>query len=103
MGFRFRKTITVVPGVRLNLSKTGASVSVGEDGATLNIGRRGARSTLGLPGSGLSYSETVRYADRKTLSRGGFARFLKPSAGGVAMVAVVAILVIRAFLRGHGH
>ena len=36
--FRFRKTISVLPGVKINLSKTGVSTSVGGKGATLNVG-----------------------------------------------------------------
>jgi hypothetical protein len=53
--FRFRKTFTIFPGVRINLSKTGVSSSVGGNGATLNVGKQGPMVTLGLPGSGLSY------------------------------------------------
>jgi hypothetical protein len=56
MGFRFQKRITIFPGLRLNLSKRGASVSVGRRGAWFNFGGRNGKSvTLGLPGTGLSY------------------------------------------------
>jgi hypothetical protein len=53
--FRFRKTFSILPGVRINLSKTGVSGSLGGHGATLNIGKRGENVTLGAPGTGLSY------------------------------------------------
>ena len=53
--FRFRKTISVLPGVKINLSKTGVSTSVGGKGATLNIGHGKKNVTLGIPGTGLSY------------------------------------------------
>lgn len=57
MGFRFRKSIKIAPGVRLNVTKKGiSSVSVGKRGATVNVGKKGTRGTVGLPGSGLSYS-----------------------------------------------
>ena len=60
MGFRFRRSITLFPGVRINLSKSGVSTSIGAPGATLNVGsKRGARVTVGIPGSGLSYSEKL--------------------------------------------
>ena len=59
MGLRFRKTISVLPGVRLNISKSGVSASVGPKGLTLNLGRKGARGTVGLPGTGLSYSQEL--------------------------------------------
>ncbi len=72
MGFRFRKRFKIAPGVSVNLSKSGTSLSVGKPGATLNFGKRGARVTAGLPGTGMSYSEKLgggrrgRSARRKT-------------------------------------
>lgn len=53
--FRFRKTFTIFPGVRINLSKTGVSGSLGGNGATLNVGKQGEMVTVGIPGTGLSY------------------------------------------------
>jgi len=53
--FRFRKTISILPGVKINLSKTGVSTSVGGKGATLNVGHGKRNVTLGIPGTGLSY------------------------------------------------
>ena len=55
MGFRFQKRISVLPGVRINLSKSGASASVGPKGADLNIGPHGVTANAGIPGTGLSY------------------------------------------------
>ena len=56
MGFRFQKRITVLPGVRINLSKTGVSASAGGHGATVNVGADGKPNvTLGIPGTGMSY------------------------------------------------
>jgi hypothetical protein len=56
MGFRFRKIISVIPGVKVNLSKSGVSTSLGGHGATVNVGTSGKRTiTLGVPGSGMSY------------------------------------------------
>ncbi len=58
MGFRFRRSIRILPGVRLNLGNRSTSVSVGVRGAhvTLRPGRT-VRTTVGLPGTGLSYTE----------------------------------------------
>lgn len=53
--FRFRKTFSILPGVKFNLSKTGVSTSVGGHGATLNVGHGKRNVTLGVPGTGLSY------------------------------------------------
>jgi hypothetical protein len=57
--FRFRKTIGILPGVRVNLSKTGVSTSVGGHGATVNVGHGKRTVTLGIPGTGLSYRAPV--------------------------------------------
>ena len=59
VGLRFRQTFTLFPGVRLNLSKTGLSASIGVPGATINFSKRGVRSTVGIPGTGLSYSQML--------------------------------------------
>jgi hypothetical protein len=61
MAFRFRKRIKLLPGVWLNVGKTGISTSVGGDGVTVNYyGKRGTRTTLSAPGTGLSYSSSRR-------------------------------------------
>lgn len=59
MGFRFLKTIKLFPGIKLNLSKSGISTSIGGPGATLNISKRGTRGTVGIPGTGISYSQKL--------------------------------------------
>jgi hypothetical protein len=59
MGFlRFRRTLRPFPGLRLNLSKSGVSTSVGQRGLWFTISRRGTRETIGIPGTGISYTET---------------------------------------------
>jgi Protein of unknown function (DUF4236) len=55
MGFRFPKRIRIVPGLWINLSKKGGSLSVGGHGLTANISKKGVRETVGLPGTGISY------------------------------------------------
>jgi Protein of unknown function (DUF4236) len=55
MGFRFQKRIPILPGVRINLSKSGASASLGPRGADVNIGAGGVTTNAGIPGTGLSY------------------------------------------------
>lgn len=55
MGLRFRKTITLAPGLRLNLGARGASLSAGPRGASITFGRNGLFGNVGIPGTGLSY------------------------------------------------
>lgn len=57
MGYaRLFKRLRLAPGVTLNLSLHGPSVSFGVKGAHLTIGRPGIRRTVGLPGTGLFYT-----------------------------------------------
>jgi tetratricopeptide (TPR) repeat protein len=56
MGFRFFKRMNILPGVQLNLSKGGGSISLGPQGAKLTVGTSGARVTFGIPGTGLFYT-----------------------------------------------
>src|SRR5260370_27145007 len=60
MGLRFRKSVRIARGMRVNLTGHGmSSVSFGRPGSTLNFGRTGVRGTVGVPGSGLSYSSRL--------------------------------------------
>jgi hypothetical protein len=59
MGFRFRRRVRLAPGLHVNISSHGTSLSIGGRGATLNIGKRGVRETVGIPGTGISYSHQV--------------------------------------------
>ncbi len=69
MGFRFHKSVSLLPGLRLNFSKSGPSVSVGQKGLTWNIGGKRDRATVGLPGSGLSYSTSRKRAPGSSWAR----------------------------------
>lgn len=68
MGFRFRKSISILPGVRVNLSNGIPSLTVGPRGASVSFSRRGTYANLGVPGTGLSYRTRL---DRSARSRSG--------------------------------
>ena len=82
-GLRWRKTISILPGVKINLSKTGVSTSLGGHGATVNVGTQGRKMvTLGVPGTGLSYrvplSGTIVVALIAAVVVAGVAWLVKP-------------------------
>src|SRR5215211_2307836 len=56
MPVRFRRTFTLFPGVKVNVSKGGTSITVGKKGFHLNFSKRGVRQTTSLPGSGISHT-----------------------------------------------
>ena len=47
VGFRFYRRFKIFPGLRLNLSRSGLSTSIGGRGARFTLGRRGTRATRG--------------------------------------------------------
>jgi len=59
MGFRFQKRVTLIPGVRLNFSRSGISTSIGPRGMSLTFGKNGTYLNAGIPGSGLSVRERL--------------------------------------------
>ena len=59
MAWAFRKRIKVIPGVTINLSKSGISTSVGVRGASLTFKSDGVYRNLGLPGTGIYNREKI--------------------------------------------
>lgn len=53
MALRFRRSVKLAPGLRLNFSGSGASLTVGPRGASVNFGSRGTYMNSSLPGTGL--------------------------------------------------
>lgn len=57
MGLRFRKSFKIAPGVKVNLNKKSAGVTIGTKGAHYTVNTSGKRTaSVGIPGTGLSYS-----------------------------------------------
>lgn len=60
MGLRFRRSIKVLPGVRLNLSKSGIGISAGIRGLRVGLDAKGRKYTsAGIPGTGLSSRQYI--------------------------------------------
>jgi hypothetical protein len=59
MGFKFRKSFKVAPGIRLNVGTKSAGLSFGGKGLRYSVNsHRGSRVTASLPGTGISYSSS---------------------------------------------
>jgi hypothetical protein len=54
MGLRFRRSIKLAPGLRMNFGLKGMSMSAGPRGFSVTAGSRGTYANVGLPGSGVS-------------------------------------------------
>ena len=70
MPLRFTRHVSLIPGLRVNLSKFGASLSLGHRGFWYTVGPRGRRATVGLPGTGLFWTETEPWARREAIPPG---------------------------------
>jgi hypothetical protein len=58
---RFQRSIKLIPGVRLNLSKSGVGISAGVRGLRAGIDAKGrAYTNVGLPGTGISSRHYLR-------------------------------------------
>lgn len=66
MGFKFRRSVKIAPGVKVNLSNKGAGVSVGGKGARVSVGPSGTRFTSSIPGTGLSYEKRLSNKNKNT-------------------------------------
>ena len=66
MGMRFRRSVKIMPGVRINFSKSGVSTTIGPRGASVNIGKKGAYLNTGIPGTGLYMREKIGGGPAKT-------------------------------------
>ncbi|MBW2341945.1 MAG: DUF4236 domain-containing protein, partial [Deltaproteobacteria bacterium] len=81
MAFRFWRRIRIAPGVTLNLSKSGGSLSFGSRGAKFTVGSRGKRAAVGLPGTGLFYTSTFpsgKRTARKAQASRDYALTIRP-------------------------
>jgi len=100
MGFRFRRTIRVFPGLRLNLSRSGLSTSVGARGARVTVGHGRVRETAGIPGSGAFYTESQSTRDERQDGAGEAqapAGAARPSLFG-RVVRVIVLGIVGAFV-----
>ena len=59
MGIRYRRSVKIMPGVRINFSKSGISTTIGPRGASVNIGKNGTYLNTGIPGTGIYMRERI--------------------------------------------
>lgn len=85
MALRFRRSIKLAPGVRMNVSGSGVSWTLGPRGATIGIGKRGTR--LNTSFLGLSSSHVISRPQPR--SRNAAPRTLPPPARSIPLTCSV--------------
>lgn len=96
MGWRYRKSKKLLPGVRLNINKNSTSITFGPKGLHYTISSTGRKTaSVGIPGSGLSYSKTISPGDDRSRETETFPmrKFLKWTAIAGIVVALIIIVM----------
>lgn len=71
MSWKFRRRVQLFPGVRLNLSRSGVSTTIGPRGLNVNFNRQGTYLNKGIPGTGIYDRQRIGgRSGRKTARRG---------------------------------
>jgi hypothetical protein len=91
MAWGFRKSKRLLPGVRLNIGKRGASVRVGGKGLGYTTGTSGSRVSASIPGTGLSYRQKLSGSASEQLEPPRQSRADLIVRGVLALIALLAL------------
>jgi hypothetical protein len=98
MGFRFYRRIHLAPGIGINLSRSGPSLTVGVRGAHVTVGARGVTKTVGLPGTGVYYTSRHGYHTGYHSARSDVPLDLKAQARANRRAELTILVVVGALL-----
>ena len=100
MGLRFRKSFKVAPGVKVNLNKKSAGITLGTKGAHFTVNTSGKRTaSVGIPGTGLSYSTSSGGKKKGTKGKPASKRAAFQKWIGI-LIAVIAVISVILALKG---
>lgn len=95
MGFRFRKSIKLAPGVKINLGKKSAGLSIGNKYGGMSINSKaGVRSRVSVPGTGMSYTQKIGGKREKESERETHPHVRKPLHRRVWYIALIIIFLL---------
>ena len=102
MGLRFRKSIKLGGGAKLNINKKSVGMSVGGKGARYTVNSSGRRTkSVGIPGTGLSYVSTS--GGRKPSSRSSHGRKASSTSKGGCLLVIIIFCAISVIVYGIAH
>ena len=98
MGWRFRKSFKVLPGVKINFNKNSTGITFGTKGAHYTINSKGKHTaSIGIPGSGLYYTETVNTNKRQNQTPNMYTTSTNnqmPSSSGKGCLITIIIIIL---------
>jgi len=66
VGFLFKKSIKIAPGIRLNIGKKSVGISAGIKGARISANTKGqTNASVGVPGTGISFRKRLNSKESK--------------------------------------
>ncbi|MEX0627067.1 MAG: DUF4236 domain-containing protein [Cucumibacter sp.] len=95
MAIRFRRSLKIAPGLRLNIGKRSASVRLGPKNLGATFGTTGRTYSASIPGTGLGVTErqSRQTAGTRGAARAGFGtKFIFGVAGLVILGLVLAAI-----------
>lgn len=102
MGLRFRKSIKIGNGAKLNIGKKSIGMSVGGKGARYTVNSSGRRTkSVGIPGTGLSYVSTS--GGRKSSSHSSRGRKTSGTSKGGCLLIIIIFCAISVIVYGIAH
>lgn len=95
MGFRFRKSIKMPGGFRVNLSKSGVGYSWGGNGYRVTKTSRGTtRTTTSIPGTGISYVQESKSPSKETAKKESYSAEKPTKRRSGCLLQVLAIPIV---------
>ena len=103
MGFKFRKSIKILPGIKLNVGKKGVGIGAGVKGARVSVNSSGrVTKSVGIPGTGISYVESSKVGNsgnrnsgnKNITPTGGNGKEPAPKSGAVLNIICKFIAVV---------
>jgi len=96
MSFRFQRRIKILPGLRLNVSKTGISWTAGTRGVSVTARDGKLTGNVGIPGTGLSHSKRLDLPESETDSQQAQAE--PQRSGAPSWLLLVVVLAVGIFM-----
>jgi Protein of unknown function (DUF4236) len=102
MGFKFRRSIKILPGLRLNLSRSGVSANFGVRRANVSVGLRGTFVNASIPGTGVGYRQRIGEGDTPPAETPDLATDQETGRSSVILriLLAIAIIVVIAIIAG---
>lgn len=71
--FRFRRSMKIAPGLKLNFNKNSTSLTFGGKGAHYTVNSKGSKTTtFGIPGTGLYYTDVKKPKETQKEKTGSY-------------------------------